>query len=90
MCSAATISEGKSISMPPNSSGMVMPVRPSSADFRSTARAAPGCLLADGGKIGLDFVGPELIDHAADRKMLLREIFWSEHLGGEDIFKEKS
>ena len=56
-----------------------MPVRPSSRLF-----------VADGRKIGLDLVGPELIDHAADRKMLLREIFWSEHLGGEDIFKEKS
>jgi len=46
--------------------------------------------LADGGKIGLNFVDPELIDHAADREMLLCKIFWSEHLGGEDIFKEKS
>src|ERR1700722_13919692 len=52
MCSAATISEGKSISMPPNSSGMVMPVRPSSADFRSTARAAPGCFSRMAGRLG--------------------------------------
>ena len=47
-------------------------------------------LLADGRKIGFDFAGPELIDHAPDGKMLLREIFRSEHLGREDIFKEKS
>src|SRR5580658_1764703 len=52
MCSAATISEGKSISMPPNSSGMVMPVRPSSADFRSTARAAPGCFSRMAARLG--------------------------------------
>src|ERR1700683_657756 len=46
--------------------------------------------LADGRKIGFDFARPELIDHATDRKMLLGEIFRSEHLVGEDIFKEKS
>src|SRR6202050_4642475 len=52
MCSAATIKDGKSISMPPNSSGMVMPVSPSSADFRSTARARPGCFSRMAGRLG--------------------------------------
>ena len=46
--------------------------------------------LADGRKIRFDFTGPELVDHAADRNMLSRKIFWSKHLGGERIFKEKS
>src|ERR1700691_987194 len=52
MCSAATIREGRSISIPPNSSGMVMPVSPSSADLRSTARAAPGCFSRMAGRLG--------------------------------------
>jgi hypothetical protein len=55
-------------------------------DRKSSARF----FLSDGRKIGLDLTGPELIDHAADRKMLLSEIFRSEHLGRERVFEEKS
>jgi hypothetical protein len=63
------------------------------AQFRGLAQYRKGSarlFVADGWEIGLNFAGPELIDHAGDREMLLREIFCSKHLGGEDIFKEKS
>ncbi len=52
MRSAVTISDGRSIAMPPYSSGIAIAVRPSSTDFRSTLIATPGFFSRIAGRFG--------------------------------------
>ena len=44
---------------------MVIAVRPSSADLRSTRKRDAGLAVLDGFEVRLDFLGPELVGRAA-------------------------
>ena len=90
MCSTATMADAKSSSIPPYCSGIVMPVRPSSAALRRHCYGHAGFVVLDGFHVGADFLGPELIHRAGDGQVFGSQIFRGKDLVRLALFDQES